>query len=242
MARIRYDVSIFLNVPFDEEYKPIFETLIFAVHDCGFVARSTLESDDATEVRIQKLYQLIAESKYGIHDISRTGLDEKNHLPRFNMPLELGVFLGAKRFGGARHRNKRALVLDREPYRYQKFCSDIAGQDIQTHYNRKREAIRCVRNWLHRGPEVTGRILPSADYIYERYQKFRRQLPKLCNKFGLKAKDLQFNDYTALIYAWLNANPRWDDKRVKLNKDSKMPVLAQRLFNENMFSGRVDDF
>jgi hypothetical protein len=67
MARIKYDVSIFLNVPFDKKYKPIWDALVFAVHDCGFVARTTLESEDATEVRIQKLYQLIAESKYGIH-------------------------------------------------------------------------------------------------------------------------------------------------------------------------------
>lgn len=111
MARVRYDVSIFLNVPFDEAYKPIFEALIFAVHDCGFVARSTLESEDATEVQIQKLYQLIAESKYGIHDISRTSLDAKNHLPRFNMPLELGIFLGAKNTAPGAIAKKELLCL-----------------------------------------------------------------------------------------------------------------------------------
>jgi hypothetical protein len=82
--------------------------LIFAIHDCGFIARTTLEDEEATEVRIQKLYQLIAESKYGIHDISRTDLDRKNKLPRFNMPLELGIFLGAKRYGKARHRDKKS--------------------------------------------------------------------------------------------------------------------------------------
>lgn len=212
MARIRYDVSIFLNVPFDDDYKPIFEALIFAVHDCGFIARTTLEVEDATEVRIQKLYQLITESKYGIHDISRTSLDKRNHLPRFNMPLELGIFLGAKRFGASLHRNKRALILDREPYRYQKFCSDIAGQDIQAHHNQKREAIRCVRNWLHRNPEATNKILPSTDYIYDRYQKFCRQLPRLCKKMELTIKDLQFKDYTALVSGWLKYNPLWGEE------------------------------
>jgi hypothetical protein len=131
-------------------------------------------------VRIQKLYQLIAESKYGIHDISRTDLDRKNKLPRFNMPLELGIFLGAKRYGEAQHREKKALILDREPYRHQKFCSDIAGQDIQAHRNQICGAIRCVRNWLHRSPEATRQLLPSADYIYKRYRLFRRQLPLLC--------------------------------------------------------------
>jgi len=210
MVRASYDVSIFLNVPVDREYQPVFDALIFAVHDCGFVARTTLESEDATEVRIQKLYQLIAESKYGIHDISRTALDPKNKLPRFNMPLELGIFLGAKRFGAPPHRNKRALILDRAPYRYQKFCSDIAGQDIQAHHNQIKEVIRCVRNWLHRNPEATNQILPSADYIYKRYQLFRRQLPSLCKKTGLVIDDLQFIDYRAFVLAWLRTNPMWE--------------------------------
>lgn len=188
--------------------EPFFEALIFAVHDCGFVAQSTLESEDATEVRIQKLYQLISESKYGIHDISRTSLDDKNHLPRFNMPLELGIFLGAKKYGAGRHRQKRALVLDHDRYRYQKFCSDLAGQDIQAHDNRTREVIRCVRNWLHRSPDTTGQILPSSDFIYNRYRQFRRQLPRLGKPFGLKINDLQFNDYTTLVSGWLRVNPR----------------------------------
>ena len=74
----------------------------------------------------------IRDSPYGVHDISKTEPDESG-LPRFNMPLELGPFLGAKRFGGTDQGSKKALVLDREPYRYQTFISDIAGQDIHAH-------------------------------------------------------------------------------------------------------------
>jgi len=47
------------------------------------------------------------------------------------MPLELGIFLGAKRFGGPKQKRKNCLILDREKYRYQQYCSDIAGQDIK---------------------------------------------------------------------------------------------------------------
>lgn len=42
------------------------------------------------------------------------------------MPLELGLFLGAKRYGTGKQRTKLCLILDRERYRYQKYCSDIA--------------------------------------------------------------------------------------------------------------------
>jgi hypothetical protein len=49
------------------------------------------------------------------------------------MPLELGMFLGCKGYGGAAHATKVCLVLDVDQYRYQKFVSDIAGNDIRAH-------------------------------------------------------------------------------------------------------------
>ena len=50
---------------------------------------------------------MIADCRYGIHDISRTELDRDSGLPRFNMPLELGIFLGAKRFGAEEQKRKK---------------------------------------------------------------------------------------------------------------------------------------
>src|SRR5271165_5747846 len=47
--------------------------------------------------------------------------------------LELGLFVGFKYSGDARQQKKRLLILDKEPYRYQRFLSDIAGQDIRSH-------------------------------------------------------------------------------------------------------------
>jgi hypothetical protein len=198
-----YTASVFLNVPFDERYKPIFYALVFAIHDCGFVARSALETDDGSQVRIDKIYDLIRRCKYGIHDISRTAPDGKTQLPRFNMPLELGIFMGAKRYGGQRQKAKRALILDSERYRYQKFCSDIAGQDVRAHGDSARGAIRCVRDWLRACPDTKGISLPSTNTIVKRYLAFHRQLPRICRQADLDLADLAFNDYTILVVAWL---------------------------------------
>src|SRR5476649_1388241 len=140
--------SVFINVPFDRQYTKLFRALVFALHDCGFFARCALEGDDGSETRLTKLYDIIRDCPLGIHDLSRTSLDRTYRLPRFNMPLELGLFLGAKRYGGSAHRGKSCLILDRKPYRYQIFCSDIAGQDIRAHENNIENAIRVVRNWL----------------------------------------------------------------------------------------------
>ena len=149
MSTPRYEESVFINCPFDKEYYPLFEAIIFTIHDCGFIARCAREINDSSQVRAEKLFQMIADCKYGIHDISRTQLDESNGLPRFNMPLELGYFLGAKQFGNKKQKEKLCLILDVEPYRYQKFCSDIAGQDISSHENNSDKTIKKVRDWLN---------------------------------------------------------------------------------------------
>ena len=96
MATPAYNDSVFLNVPFDKKYARLSNALIFAVHDCGFVARSAREVEDSAQGRVEKILSIIEQSKFGIHDISRAGLDRATGLARFNMPLELGFFLGAQ--------------------------------------------------------------------------------------------------------------------------------------------------
>ena len=98
--------DVFINCPFDEDYAPTFRALIFGIYACGFRPRSARELDDGGQTRIEKLYGIIEECRYGVHDLSRTELDAVNQLPRFNMPLELGIFLGAKRYGGASQKAK----------------------------------------------------------------------------------------------------------------------------------------
>jgi len=149
MPAADYENSVFVNCPLDDEYRHLFEAIVFGIHDCGFIARCALEVDDASEVRIDKIAKIIGDCRFGIHDISRTNADSITNLPRFNMPLELGLFLGAKRFGRPQQRLKICLILDLERYRYQKFISDIAGQDIAAHSGNSRIAIRIVRDWLH---------------------------------------------------------------------------------------------
>src|SRR6266852_3913264 len=196
MARNDYAQRVFINCPFDSEYKPLFEAIVFAVLSCGFRPRCALEIDDSSEVRIDRIFKIIAECKYGIHDISRTQVTSASGLPRFNMPLELGMFLAAKRFGTGKQRRKVCLVLDTMPYRYQQFISDIAGQDIQVHNNSAREAITVVRNWLRNASRST--ILPGGMEIYRRFQLFEQKLPALCVELKVQRNELTFNDSVSI--------------------------------------------
>ncbi|HEV3051921.1 MAG TPA: hypothetical protein VGX50_16555 [Longimicrobium sp.] len=196
---------VFINCPFDAEYRPLFEAMVFVIHHCGFVARSAMEGDDGSQVRIDKIATIIAESPLGIHDISRTEPDAGSGLPRFNMPLELGMFLGAKRYGNPRQRRKLCLILDRDRYRYQQFCSDIAGQDIRAHQNDPALLIRVLRDWL-RNVLMHTATLPGASRIAERYATFQAELPQICRLLGMDADELVFNDLTMLVSAWLHEN------------------------------------
>jgi hypothetical protein len=207
MPKSPYEDGVFLNVPFDSKYDSFLRALVFTVHDCGLVARCAREIDNSGQVRLEKIYELMAECRYGIHDISRTGLDKDHRLPRFNMPLELGIFLGAARFGTGRQKGKSCLILDREPHRYQKYCSDIAGQDIRAHQNRLNEAVKAVRNWL--SGHLTSRNIqvPGHARVFERFQQFQRELPAICAGLQLVPRDLIFNEFATLVVAWLRAYP-----------------------------------
>ncbi len=165
-----------------------------------------MELEDSGDVRICKIKRIIRECRYGIHDISRVELDAANQLPRFNMPLELGLFLGAQEYGAAEQGQKRALVLDTEPYRYQKFISDIAGQDIRAHRGEPPRMIAAVRAMLSTAMDGKGRI-PGPATIQDRFAQFRAELPAISRRLHVRVSELQFVEYRTLVEEWLASNP-----------------------------------
>ena len=169
--------NVFINCPFVNDYLILRNALLFAIFDCGFIPRCTLEEDDSGNVRFNKIQKIISECRFGVHDISRTELDQETQTPRFNMPFELGVFLGAKLFGNRQQKGKVCLVLDREKYRYQTFLSDIFGHDIRSHENKPENVIRHIRNWLN---NASGRkTIPGGRRLFVGGSD-SRQICQLC--------------------------------------------------------------
>ncbi len=200
-ADVAVDIdNVFINCPFDIEYRTTFEALVFTIHACGFRPRCALELDDASQTRIEKLYNIIEECRFSVHDLSRTELDSINNLPRFNMPLELGLFLGAKRYGDENQRHKRCLILDTERFRYQKFISDIAGMDIREHGADPARASLELRNWLK---NVSRRTLPSAKEIGALYDRFQKARLKISAKLGFDNSAIPYADYENMVTDWL---------------------------------------
>ena len=87
--------------------------------------------------------------------------------------------------------------------RYQKFISDISGQDIFVHNNNPEEVVRVVRNWLL---TVSDRqTIPGGGIIWKRYQSFLNDLPQVIHGLRLEVEDLKhFNDYIFAVAEWLN--------------------------------------
>jgi len=200
-----YESSVFINCPFDTDYAPLFRAIVFTLEFCHFRARCSLEIEDSGVTRAEKLIRIIRNSRFGIHDISRTE-SSVDGLPRFNMPYEFGIFIGQKFSGIRKQSQKSTLVLDREKYRYQRYFSDIAGQDIRSHAGHIDTLIRELRSWLQ--GQVT-RHLPGSKYLCEQYAQFNLDLPRILQLARMTQADLEnYHDFLRLIGDWIEGDTK----------------------------------
>ena len=200
-----YSSNVFINCPFDKEYKAIFESIVFTIHDCGFIARCAKEEDNSGDVRIHKIFRIINECKFGIHDISKADLDSITGLARFNMPLELGIFLACQHYSNSKsfNKEKKSLIMDIENFRYQIFMSDLSGQDIKSHNNKIELVIQNVRDFLVTNSKRTS--IAGGEYIYNRYLVFKKDLPLLCYKIHKDCNTLTFIEYCDIVSMWIKS-------------------------------------
>ncbi len=163
-----FENNVFINCPFDKEYKPILKTIFFGLVYLGYQPLLS-ETKNSAESRLDQIKNLIQQAKYSIHDLSRMELTGSSDLSRFNMPFELGIDIGCRYFGGKLHTTKCLLVLDKERYRYQKAISDLSGNDIGAHFNNPEQALREIRNWIRK---VKKSHIPSATKIWLKSNDF----------------------------------------------------------------------
>ena len=76
--------DVFINCPFDDDYLPCFEALLFAITISGYRVRCALEESDGGDIRFSKLCRLIEDSDNTIHDLSRTEVGALG-LPRWGL-------------------------------------------------------------------------------------------------------------------------------------------------------------
>jgi hypothetical protein len=117
------------------------------------------------------------------------------------MPLELGLFLAAKKFGVGKQTRKKCIIFDTERYRYQQFMSDISGQDIHAHKGNAAEAISELASWLR--AETLDQKVPGGKAINGEFLEFQKELPALLKTIKLADNEVSFIDYRQLAENWI---------------------------------------
>ncbi len=202
-ANVTVSDSVFINCPFDDEYNEFFNAIVFTVYRCGFYPRCAKEEDDALDTRIDKIMKIINECRYGINDISRIEPDAEG-FPRFNMPFELGLYFAARKFGNNEQKKKKALVLERNKYAYQRYISDLNGIDTKAHEGNRDILITQIRNWLNQASRRS--TIPGQNVIIADFEEFYNiDLPEMLIENGLDMINLTYNDLCLFIEEWLRA-------------------------------------
>ena len=192
---------VFINCPFDSEYRPLFEAIVFTICACDYSPCCALGIVDSAYNRLTKILDLIDLCDFSLHDISRTELNP-NQLPRFNMPFELGLAFGRKKLP----RNglaAKVMVLDRAPHRYLEFLSDLRGCDPVAHHDDPFRAIEHVRDWLSSQQPVP---LNGPLHFNLWFRQFQDELPCIATECGLDRSTMSFNDLVFCVRYWLEAS------------------------------------
>jgi hypothetical protein len=205
---VSYEKSVFINCPFDSDYGDIEAYIIFTILFLGFEPVIASSVNDSGEVRMSKIQNMIGQCQYSIHDISRLKASKAGEFYRLNMPLELGIDMGARRFN-EKMKDKSFLVLVAEKFDYQAAASDLAGYDPVNHNDNAEKACKCVRDWL---VNQTGiRKAPGATDITGKYLEFSEALfLELTTTRGFSEEEalkLQVSEKIDEMRTWISGRP-----------------------------------
>jgi hypothetical protein len=160
--------GVFLNVPFDADYAPLFLALIAGLTALGCTPRCVLEVPSGGRNRLERIFGLMESCGASIHDLSRITLSGPQGVPRFNMPFELGMA-----YALARKVSHNFFVFEEKPFRLQASLSDLNGHDPHIHDSTPTGIFRCLLDCVG---------TPSGTQSIARLEALTRQLAGLASK------------------------------------------------------------
>jgi hypothetical protein len=193
---VSFHKNVFVNCPFDEDYRPLLRPLLFTITYLGFKPRIALEELDSGAPRIQKIVELIKLSRYAVHDLSRLQARKKGEYYRLNMPFELGIDVGCRLFARGQHSLKRCLILEEQRYRYQAALSDLSGSDIAVHGRSPEVLVTEVRNWLNSQARVQA---PGPARVWTAFLEFMSDNYDALTERGFSDRDVEILPVYELI-------------------------------------------
>ncbi len=198
--------NVFINCPFDSKYYSLLRPLLFTITYLGFDPRIALETSDSGETRIEKICRLVKTSLYSVHDLSRLKAARSGEFYRLNMPFELGIDYGSRRFASNHLRKKKCLILEEDPFDYRRAFSDISGLDIKSHGSDPLKLIRAIRNWFVETVGLEGVEGPTV--IWYKFNDFAADLKAKTRVKGFSKTDLDIMpiaEYLRFIRSWIKS-------------------------------------
>jgi hypothetical protein len=169
-----YEKSVFINCPYDAEFRDYFHAIVLTVSAFGMAPRSGLQSMGQANTRIARIAETLANSKYSIHDLSRFTGEGVANLARFNMPLELGIAVALRYERSGTDRSHNFAVMAPRGSAFQQFVSDLAGFDPFMHELTVPSVIRETHSWLQEQPDAVETIPASA--VFSGFDKFKQEI------------------------------------------------------------------
>lgn len=166
---------VFLNVPFDPEYSPLFIALIAGLTALGREPHCVLEVPSSGRNRLDRIYDLVASCGASVHDLSRVSLSGHMGVPRFNMPFELGIA-----YGLSRQASHSFFVFEERELRLQASLSDLNGHDPQIHRGTQAGILGCLLDCF-----ANPQNLPPLQTMKMLTRNLSRTMTKLQREQGL---------------------------------------------------------
>ncbi len=201
------EFDVFLNIPYDDEFKTLYVAYIVGLCLLGFTPRIATEVDSKVsrankgsrrkkKPRLDKILDLIKECPFSIHDLSRVEVTVgADSTPRFNMPLELGIAVLYQDLYPKRH---TWYHFEAKPHRVEHSTSDLNGYDAIIHRGTPEVLLAQLRGTLVR------RDPPPFDVMRDSYRLVESKLDSVLAANGLD-DPYNHNVFKALCYMALKA-------------------------------------
>jgi hypothetical protein len=167
--------SVFLNIPYDDAFENLYLAYIVGLTQLGLAINAALAVPN--QGRLATIIELIDKSDFSIHDLSR--VEVTRGVPRFNMPVELGLALYRSHITNGRH---RVFIFERKQYRAQRSTSDVNGIDPQIHKGTVRGLMGGLRNIFRQPRDVT-----TVPEMLASYQAVKQRIPEMRRNAGSKS-------------------------------------------------------
>jgi hypothetical protein len=172
LPRPRRIESVFLNIPCETAFEDLYLAYFVDLTRVGLRISATLAVPN--QGRLDAIIDLIEQSDFSAHDLSPIELS--HGIPRFNMPVELGLALYRSRITRGRH---RVFIFESRRYRAQRSASDIIGIAPQIHCGTPRGLMSGLCNIFRQSGDVN-----TVPEMLASYPAVRHKLPELRRNGG----------------------------------------------------------